>query len=128
MRVRSFFWFLITFICLGVLIFAAAIQRDVPAVLQIQLDRQQPSALSFTSVRIQLSDPDGQPIEQARISSQVQMTNMPMSVNPSTISYLGNGIYNVRVQFSMAGPWAIKVTANAHGFHPQQRTLMVDVV
>lgn len=128
MRVRSFFWFLITCICLGILLFAATIQRDVPAILQVQLDQQQPTVHHFTSIQVHFTDSEGLPIDQAQIHSQIEMTTMPMSVHPDAIHYLGQGIYSLQVQFNMSGPWAIKVTANAHGFDPQQRMFVVNVV
>ena len=50
MHVRPFFWFFLAFSCIGVLIFAALLHTQAPAVMRVQLDQQRPVASGFTTL------------------------------------------------------------------------------
>jgi hypothetical protein len=47
--------------------------------------------------------------EGARVIIRQEMTTMAMSVPPATITAKGDGRYEVRMTFSMAGPWRVTV-------------------
>ena len=128
MRVRPFFWFLLATVCMGMLIFAANAQIHAPALLQVHIDQQQPTATAMTTLHLHLSDSQGLPIEEAQVLPNAYMTNMDMKTNEDYVRSIGQGDYNVQIHLYMAGPWAITIRAIADGFLPLQKTLLVHVV
>lgn len=127
MRIRPFFWFLLALSCIGALVFAATIRTHAPAVMQVHINQQPPLSVGFTSFELHLTDSQGLPIEEARLSPSARMTNMDMVTNTSKIRALGQGNYTVQLQLYMAGPWEISILAHAEGFDPLQQTLFVQV-
>ena len=81
MRVRPFFWFLLAFSCAGVLIFAALLHTQGPAMMQVHIDQQRPVANAFTTLELHLTISEGLPIEQAQVLPNAKMTNMSMVTN-----------------------------------------------
>src|SRR6266480_4736651 len=88
MRVRPFFWILLTASCVGVLVFAATWRAHVPAVMQVHVAQHPPATVGYTTVALHLMDEQGLPIEAAQVSSQANMTNMEMISNQSSTRYL----------------------------------------
>jgi len=127
MRVRPFFWFLLAFSCIGVLIFAALLHTQAPAMMQVHLDQQRPVANGFTTLELHLTDTEGLPIEQAKVLPNARMTNMSMVTNQIHIESLGHGIYLAQLQLDMSGPWEISIEAHADGFEPIVKNLFVQV-
>jgi YtkA-like len=127
MRVRPFFWCLLAVTCIGVLVFAATIHRHIPAVMQVHIDQQTPASIGFTTLELHLTDSQGLPIEQAQVIPSARMTNMYMVTNASTVRELGQGNYAAQLQLYMAGPWEIRIIAQADGFDLLQQTLLVQV-
>jgi YtkA-like protein len=58
---------------------------------------------------IALSGSNGAVLERAQLTVRQEMTTMAMSVPPATITAKGNGLYEARMTFSMAGPWRVTV-------------------
>jgi hypothetical protein len=127
MRIRPFFWYLVALSCASVLIFAATWQTSLPALLQVHIP-QQPRAVGVTTVELHLTDPEGLPLEQARILSDARMTNMDMVTHEKRMQEVGQGNYMVQFHLYMAGPWEITVLADASGFARCRQTLLVQVV
>jgi hypothetical protein len=48
-------------------------------------------------------------LEGAQVSVRQEMTTMAMSVPPATVTAQGNGRYEARMAFSMAGPWRVTI-------------------
>ena len=127
MRVRPFFWFFLAFSCTGVLIFAALLHTQAPAVMRVQLDQQHPVTSGVTTLELHLTDSQGLPIEQAQVLPNARMTNMNMMTNQIRVVPLGHGTYIAQLQLYMAGPWEISIEAHADGFEPTAKTLFVQV-
>ena len=127
MRIRPFFWFFLALSCTGVLIFAALLHTQAPAVMRVQLDQQRPVASGFTTLELHLTDSQGLPIEQAQVLPNARMTNMDMVTNHFRVEPLGNGTYIAQLQLYMAGPWEISIAAHADGFESIAQTLIVQV-
>ncbi len=70
MRVRPFFWFLLFFSCVGILVFAATNQTHAPARLQVHVDQQHLTSRQLTTLELDLTDPQGIPIEDAQVLSR----------------------------------------------------------
>jgi YtkA-like len=126
-RIRPVFWCLLACSCLGLLIFAAAVRTQVPAVMRIQLAQQSSVSNAPTTLYLLLTDTQGTPIEQASVTPSAAMTNMVMVANQVSVRSLGQGKYLVQMLLYMAGPWEIRIVATADGFAPLQRTLYVQV-
>jgi hypothetical protein len=127
MRVRPFFWWLLTGVCISVLLLATVYRPHVPALLQVHVDKSTLVAAGMTSLELHLTDPQGIPIEQATVLPAAYMTNMNMQANSPFVNALGGGTYMVKLHLDMVGPWAIVIKAQADGFTPQQKVLYVDV-
>ena len=127
MRVRPFFWFLLASSCIGVLLFAALLHTQAPAVLRVQLDQQRPVASGLTTLELHLTDSQGLPIEQAQVLPNARMTNMDMVTDQIHVESLGQGTYLAQLHLDMAGPWEISIEAHADGFEPMVKNLFVQV-
>jgi len=128
MRVRPLFWIVFATICIGVLALASLVQPHVPASIQVRLGQQPPQADALTTVLVHITDLQGVPIEQARVLSRANMTNMDMQVVPSHVSEVAPGNYLAQLHLYMAGPWAITVSVQAEGFASLQQVVLVQVV
>jgi nitrogen fixation protein FixH len=128
MRIRPVFLCIFVLSCLAVLVFAATIHIDAPAVMQARLDSTAPVPTSFTTIELHLSDSQGLPIEQAQVTPSARMTNMEMTTNTILVQPRGQGTYIVQLKLYMAGPWEIDITAHADGFKDAQQTFYVQVV
>jgi len=128
MRVRLPFWIVFATICIGVLALASLVQPHVPASIQVRLGQQPPQADALTTVLVHITDLQGVPIEQARVLSRANMTNMDMQVVPSHVSEVAPGNYLAQLHLYMAGPWAITVSVQAEGFASLQQVVLVQVV
>ena len=127
MRVRPVFWYLLFFVCIGVLIFAASIKLDVPAILHVQVEQQLPVSSAYTTLSLRLTDSEGLPIQQAQVVVSAHMTNMEMVTNEVRIRSLGNGNYQAQLLLYMAGPWEVHIEAHANDFRPSQQALFLQV-
>ena len=127
MRVRPFFWLLLLFSCVGILVFAATMQMHAPAKLQVHVDQQRLTSQNTTTLELDLTDPQGIPIEDAQVLSDAHMTNMDMSTRAIHIAIQGQGKYLVQFRLAMSGPWAIIIQAQADGFIPLQQTLFLEI-
>jgi hypothetical protein len=127
MRVRPIFWLLLVVSCMAALTLAALWPVQVPAVLQVHVAEQVPLRVGIARLQLQLTDPQGTPIEQAQVSSSAWMPDMAMGPTPIHIQQEGHGSYSVLVFFSMPGAWAIKIEARARGFTPQQQILHLEI-
>ena len=56
-----------------------------------------------------VTDSNGQPITDATISFDIDMTNMSHGKNVVTASSLGEGRYSAEIHFLMPGPWRVIV-------------------
>ena len=128
MRIRPVFWCILALSCLGVLVFAATMHIDAPAMMQARLDSTAPDAASYTTIELHLSDSQGLPIEEAQVMPSARMTNMEMATSTILIKPRGQGTYIVQLKLYMAGPWEIDITAHADGFQALRQTLYVHVL
>lgn len=126
MRIRPFFWYLLAFVCIGTLLFAATYQTHAPNILRVHIVRQLVSNKPAT-IELSLTDTQGVPVESAQIFSHAYMKNMNMPPQEISTRSLGQGRYIVQMRLSMVGPWAIDVQAQAEGFLPSQQSFYVQV-
>ncbi|MDQ2907514.1 MAG: FixH family protein [Chloroflexota bacterium] len=128
MRVRPIFWCILALACAGVLTFASIFHPPVPSIMQVHVAQALPAASGFeTKLDLHLSDPQGSPIDHARIMPDAHMTNMQMRADSIQVFTQGDGNYRIVISLIMAGPWAIHITASADGFDSQQQNLFIMV-
>ena len=68
---------------------------------------------------ISITDGQGKPVTGAIITTSVAMTSMDMGTTHPTVTEKDGGQYAVTANFSMAGPWRVKVKATTPGRKPQ---------
>ncbi len=127
MRVRPIFWILLFSTCVGVLSFALLYSPHIPARLQVRIVQNQLVANVPASLELEITDPEGTPIDQAQIIPTAHMTNMIMQATDTHVQKLGHGRYKVDIHLYMSGPWAITIQTNIVGFTSQARTFFVNV-
>jgi hypothetical protein len=127
MRVRPIFWILLVSTCMGVLLLAMVYQPHIPVRLQVHMVQTQLVANRPASLNLEITDPEGTPINQAQVIPSAHMTNMVMQATDTSVHKLGNGRYRVNINLYMSGPWAITIQTNITGFTSQERTFLVNV-
>jgi hypothetical protein len=127
MRIRPFFWILFFISCLSILTLALFYRPSTLALLHLHIERHNLISQGLSHVYLQLTDPDGLPVNKANIKPSAEMTNMDMATDQSSVTEIGNGRYLVQLRLYMAGPWAITIQTQANGFLSQQHTLYAEV-
>lgn len=64
---------------------------------------------------VTLTDGQGQPIDDADVYLNLEMTEHPMGTNKPIARPLGAGAYDVEAAYTMTGPWTITVVAERDG-------------
>ena len=70
---------------------------------------------------ISVTDAQGKPVTGATITASVAMTSMDMGTTYPAVTEKGAGQYTSTVNFSMTGPWQVKVKVTAPGQKPQTK-------
>lgn len=74
-----------------------------------------PPIRGANTLEIFVADSSGKPITDAKVSFDLDMTNMSHGKNIVTASSLGEGRYNGNVNFLMPGPWRVIVGVDRNG-------------
>jgi YtkA-like len=127
MRVRLFFWLLLIITCISVIVFASTFKTNLPASVQVYLERSHPVAHTPTMLSIHIADPQGVPIDQAHAIVRTNMTNMDMGEQQQLFADTGQGNYEAHFLPSMAGPWVVTILVHADGFAPIRQQLFIQV-
>ncbi len=127
MRVRPFFWAMLTIICVGILLFAQTVSMHRSVPMQVHIDQISTATFAAASIRLHLTDSEGLPIEQASIVSHASMSAMRMSPTHIEIEPLGQGLYLAHIRFSMTGAWNVEIIAQAAGFASAQQSLALNL-
>ena len=75
---------------------------------------------------ITVTDAEGKPVTGATLSASVAMTSMDMGTTHPAVTEKGAGQYASTVNFSMAGPWQVKVKVTVSGQKPQTKAFDFD--
>jgi hypothetical protein len=106
---------------LGALLFppanAASVQTAMAGPYQISFARPASGFVAGqdNTALITIRGSNGAQLEGAQVSVRQEMTTMPMSVPPAMVTAQGNGRYEARIAFSMAGPWRVTVVIAQQG-------------
>lgn len=71
------------------------------------------------ALQITITDAQGKPITGAKITTSVAMTSMDMGTTHPAVTEKGNGQYTTTANFSMTGPWRVKVKVTPVARKPQ---------
>lgn len=126
MRIRFFFWLILVLTCVSVLTFAIFFRRDVPALIHLSLDHPVPKVHQVVTLNLHLTDSGGVPINNAAVTSSINMTNMDMGVSKHQLEPVGQGKYTTHLRFSMSGSWFVTVSIHARGIVPTQQHLLLN--
>ncbi len=96
---------------------------DKPLKVEVKLDK---ASVGDNNVTVMISTPDGKPVEKAKITTSVAMTSMDMGTTHPAMKELGKGMYSLRANFSMGGPWRLTLTITAPVMPPSTYTFDFD--
>jgi hypothetical protein len=77
-----------------------------------------PAVRGDNTVDVTITDSNGQPVADAKVILDFDMTTMSHGKNVVTATPAGNGRYTGRVTYMMAGPWRVIVTLERAGQAP----------
>jgi hypothetical protein len=87
-----------------------------PYQVTMQVNPNPPSITQPATLSIQmLENKSKQPVTNAQITLESNMTTMEMGSAPAEAKSQGNGAYLAHVQFSMSGPWQVQVLISMPG-------------
>ena len=89
-------------------------KRSGELLVWIFADRN-PPVRGDNTLEVFVTDANGQPINDAKVSFDIDMTNMSHGKNVVTASPLGEGRYTGQVFFLMPGPWRVIVGIDRGG-------------
>jgi nitrogen fixation protein FixH len=103
--------------------FAACSQKGSGAMTQtadgitgvLTLDPDPPETMIPVTFSLELSDENGQPVENADVSYDLTMPAMKMPPNKPSADEQQNGLYQTRTTLSMAGDWQAEASINLNG-------------
>ena len=90
-----------------------------PAPVKITVVTTSPPKSGDNPLLISVTDAQGKAVTGAAITTSVAMTSMDMGTTYPAVTEKGGGQYAATVNFSMAGPWRVKVKVTAPGQKPQ---------
>jgi hypothetical protein len=106
---------------LGALLFppanAASVQTAMAGPYQVSFARPASGFVAGkdNTALITIRDSNGAQLEGTQVSVRQEMTTMAMSVPAATVTAKGNGRYEARMAFSMAGPWRVTIIVRQQG-------------
>lgn len=126
MRIRPVFWFLLAVCCLSTFGFACLWQEHVPALLYIQAIQQE--RVEEVMMVVQLTDPQGLPLDGAHIKLDATMPAMHMLQSFTyDVAQVKRGCYRIHLILPMSGQWLITSSAEASNFDASPQKFMVNI-
>ena len=74
-----------------------------------------PAQLGNNTLRLEVTDAQGQPVPDAAISLEYTMDMPGMMIDKAQASHTRGGVYEAKVRFTMAGPWGVTVSIQRPG-------------
>jgi hypothetical protein len=96
---------------------------EIKASLQTEPPKVGYNLLTFTVT----DKATGKPLEKLKVAAKVFMTSMDMGTDKPKVEELGKGRYQVKVSYSMAGPWRVELTLAILGQKPVVKNLDYNV-
>lgn len=83
--------------------------------IQVILSPNPPTAGTPATITLKITGPDGAPIAGAKVDGTLQMVGMDMGTKTVAFEEVGEGIYQGKATFAMAGSWNLNVIAMPPG-------------
>ncbi|HLI88779.1 MAG TPA: FixH family protein [Ktedonobacteraceae bacterium] len=97
-----------------------------PYQLTIRVDPNPPPITRPASLSIQVvSSASQQLVTNARVTVESTMTTMDMGTDQTSAIVQNNGLYLAHVQFSMSGPWQVRILVAQPGAHIESATFEI---
>ena len=126
MRIRPAYWLLLVICCLCTFGFACLWQEHVPAMLHIQAIQQE--RVEEVMMVVQLTDPQGLPLDGAHVTVDATMPDMQMSQQFTySVQHIKIGCYRIHLTLPMSGQWLITSSAESSNFVASPQKLMVNI-
>jgi hypothetical protein len=74
-----------------------------------------PAVRGSNALEVSVTDASGQPVSDAKVTLDLNMTNMNMGKYTVVATPAGSGRYTSSVSYSMGGPWRVTVTVERAG-------------
>lgn len=74
-----------------------------------------PARVGEATLRIEVRDSRGEPVTDARTTTEYTMDMPGMPIDHAEARHIGEGIYESKVRFTMAGPWGVTVGVTRPG-------------
>jgi hypothetical protein len=74
-----------------------------------------PAVRGSNALEVMVTDASGQPVSDAKVTLDLNMTNMNMGKYTVVATPAGSGRYTSNVSYSMGGPWRVTVTVERAG-------------
>ena len=84
-------------------------------IMSLLMDPAQPRFARKTNFRVIVKQTSEAPVEGAQVEASLVMPLMDMGKNQFALKPAGNGEYEGKGEFTMAGEWEVIVTASAQG-------------
>jgi hypothetical protein len=107
---------------------SAAVQtaQAGPYQFTLQVNPNPPLLTRPATLTIQVArKASGQFVEHAQVVIESTMETMDMGTDHESASYQGNGLYQSQVQFTMSGPWGVRVLVTEPGMKTESATFEV---
>jgi YtkA-like len=107
---------------------SAAVQtaQAGPYQLTLQVNPNPPLLTRPATLSLQVVRPASQQfVSHAQVAVESSMETMDMGTDRVDAQYQNNGLYLAHVQFTMSGPWSIRVLIQEPGSPPQSATFEV---
>lgn len=75
----------------------------------------EPATLGDNTLRIEVTDAQGQPVTDATVALEYTMDMPGMMIDKAQASHTRAGVYEAKVRFTMAGPWGVTVSVQRPG-------------
>ena len=126
MRIRPAYWLLLVVCCLSTFVFACLWQEHVPAMLHIQAIQQE--QVEEVMMVVQLTDPQGLPLDGAHVKVDATMPTMQMSETFTySVQQVKIGCYKIHLTLPMSGQWLITSSAESANFVASPQKLLVNI-
>jgi nitrogen fixation protein FixH len=96
-----------------------------PGKVVLTTDPPAPVSGQDTAFRVTLTDAAGKPVSGAKVEADLKMQTMDMGKNVVSLADKGDGTYEGKGQFTMAGPWNIIIVVTKAGTTGQQQFQIV---
>jgi membrane fusion protein, copper/silver efflux system len=91
-------------------------QEKTTGDLKLRLHTEpEPAKMGDNRLHIEVKDARGQLVTDATLTLEYTMDMPGMPIDKAQVTHVGNGVYEAKVRFTMAGPWGVTVSVQRPG-------------